>query len=429
MLYVLNPYKGLCFSPEAHKEQQPVHSDGLDQFDWSSVLPEIEIEISPSPPDEGTGQPRKKGKEARKERKEAKIQRKALHIAHVAHDKLARAGLTSSSSSDMEDFNPYLAKKRITDLYSQITRTTKGEEDTMLFQFGLVDLYKSDVSYLMPGQWLNDNNISLVYEMIIKYFLKGEDFGFHIHLIFPALTQLFLHFPVEEDLQGILPMKDLAKLKMVFFPFNFIDTDDYVDLEDVNNGDHWALCVLSIPARKLFVYDSMGFDGENDDKLLRKLASRLQKALFKPNEKITIVNKQCDQQENFDDCGVFLIMFSCYLISQLMSGEPTDLDLADVKFNPMLARLKITEIIHKLSLEAQKKKGDGLCLESFTSCKIFLNHKCLHVCSSSLGISSVVKVLEFVLQIHLPCFIIKRKIIEGILALMEENVGLTQTKY
>lgn len=356
MLYVLNPYKGLCFSPEKHPERSLVHSDGLDQFDWELVLPEVEI--SPPPTEAAEDLPKKKGKEARKERKEMKKHRKTSPIAAVAHAKLARAGLTSSSSSDVEDFNPYVAKKRLTSLHFQISKTVLGDGDTKLFKFELVDIYKSDVDYLLPEEWLNDNNISFVYEMLITYFLKPHDFGFHIHLFFPALTQLFLHYPIEEDLQGMLPMKDLAKLKVVFLPFNFIDSDDYVDLEDANNGDHWALCVLSIPERKLYVYDSMAFEGENDDALLHKLSLRLQKTLFKPNEKITMLKMKCDQQQNFDDCGVFLIMFSCYLIAKLLSEEPTDLGLANVKFNPMLGRMKIMEIIYKLALEAQRNKED-----------------------------------------------------------------------
>ncbi|KAF7999022.1 hypothetical protein HF325_006554, partial [Metschnikowia pulcherrima] len=146
--------------------------------------------------------------------------------------------------------------------------SAKGEGDTKLFKCGLVDIYKLDVLYLLPEEWLNDNNISFMYEMIVTHFLKEHDFGFHIQLLFPAITQLILHLPIEEVLQSILPMKDLAKLR-----------------------------------------------------------------------------------QNFDDCGVFLIMFSCFLIAQLVSGEPTDLSVAHVKFNPLLARLKIMEIVYKLSQE------------------------------------------------------------------------------
>ncbi|GEQ67212.1 hypothetical protein JCM33374_g876 [Metschnikowia sp. JCM 33374] len=306
MSYILDPHKGICFSSEKHKHSSLVYSDGLDQFDWQLVLPHIDTPDSTSPTDEGVAdQPKKKGKDARRERKEMKKQKKAAQLAAVAHAKSSRAVGSSSSSSGASEFNPYVTKKRIMDLHMHLSRATEGDENTKLFKFGSVDIYKADVNYLLPGEWLNDNNISFVYEMILTYFLKEQSFGFHIQLLFPALIQLFLHYPVEEDLQGILPMKELAKSKLVFLPFNFIDSDDYVDLEDANNGDHWALCVLSIPERKLFVYDSMGFDGDDeDDRLLHKLAQRLQKALFRPKEKIVILKMKCDQQQNFDDCGV-----------------------------------------------------------------------------------------------------------------------------
>ena len=347
MLYVLNPYKGLCLSSEKCPKMGPIYSDGLDQFDWLLALPEVEI-TTPSA-ELAVELPKKKGKEVRKERKELRKLRKASQLAAVSHAKSSRDGNILSPPSD-EEFNPYVVKKRIKDLHLQIIRSAKGEGDTKLFKCGLVDIYKLDVLYLLPEEWLNDNNISFMYEMIVTHFLKEHDFGFHIQLLFPAITQLILHFPIEEDLQSILPMKDLAKLRVIFLPFNFIDENDYADLENANNGDHWALCVLSMVEKKLFVYDSMAMDGE-DDALLHKLAQRLQKTLFKPNEKITIVKMKCDQQQNFDDCGVFLIMFSCFLIAQLVSGEPTDLSVAHVRFNPLLARLKIMEIVYKLSQE------------------------------------------------------------------------------
>ncbi|KAM9889185.1 hypothetical protein OXX79_012327, partial [Metschnikowia pulcherrima] len=227
MSYVLNPYKGLCLSSEKRPKMGPIYSDGLDQFDWSSALPEVEITTTSA--ESAVELPKKKGKEARKERKESRKLRKASQLAAVTHAKSSRDGNLQSPPSD-EEFNPYVAKKRIKDLHSQIIRSAKGEGDTKLFKYGSVDIYKSDVSYLLPEEWLNDNNISFMYEMIVTHFLKEHDFGFHIQLLFPAITQLILHFPIEEDLQSILPMKDLVKSRVIFLPFNFIDENDYADL-------------------------------------------------------------------------------------------------------------------------------------------------------------------------------------------------------
>lgn len=336
-MYQLDEFKGLCFSPSKSSPHTPTVCSGLDRLNWAAVLPQHEIKVS-----EASVESEKSAKPTRQERKELKRRNAAAKRAQAA------AGLDKKVASQPE-FNAYLTTQRLKALHSQIKRL--APPNTKLAQFGLVALYPLDLDHLLPEEWLDDNNISFVYEALQTFFLKGHKFGHHIQLLFPAPVQLLLHFP-EEELAAVLP-KEVAQLKLVFLPFNYIAEDEYVDLEEANNGDHWALCVLSIPEKRLFVYDLMAFDDE-DDLLLMQLAARLQKALFKPSEKIQVVKMKCDQQDNFDDCGVFLIMFSCCLVARLLSEEPVDLVLGHVKFNPLQARLEIMEAMAKLALEAQK---------------------------------------------------------------------------
>lgn len=332
-MYVLDEHKGVLFAPSKAQLPQIIHLAGLDLLPWDSVLDEIEPLQD---------QPETDRKPTRKEKKEQRKRRAANALHHVS----------SKLGGGLDEPNPYVAKQRLMRLHQEMARS--GKDDVKLFQFGLVAVYRLDVDHLVPEEWLNDNNISLVYEVLHTYFLKDTRFGNHVYLMFPALVQLLVHFPAEDDLHSMLPMKELAQLKLVFLPFNFIDDDDYVDLEDANNGDHWALCVLSVPEKRLYLYDSMAFDGEDDEKLLRKLALRVQKALFKPGDKLQILKMKCCQQSNFDDCGVFLVMFSCYLIGRLLSGEPTDLSVATVQFNPHEGRLQMMELVYKLYCAAKK---------------------------------------------------------------------------
>lgn len=345
MLVVLDPYKGFSFTSEKPFKLPKSRSNGFDVLNWEEFLP------SPAEYDEinskneefsGSESPLKSLKFTRLERKQ--IKKKAAALKR----KLRLQPADDDNSIVDPDLNHYTLKQRLKKLHHTISGNGK---DCKIFDIGLVSFYRLDVDYIVPGEWLNDNNISFVYEALLTYFIKPHRFGFQVYLLFPALVQLFVHYPVVDEIRAILPLKELSKLKFVFIPFNFIDESDLVDLEDANSGDHWALCVLSIPEKKLFVYDSMTFDDEEeDDTLLLQLATRLQSALFRKNEPIKIVKMKCCQQTNFDDCGVFLVMFSCYLVMLLMSEQATDLDIGSVAFDALAGRCSMMELVHKLAL-------------------------------------------------------------------------------
>lgn len=287
-----------------------------------------------------------------KPKKPTRQQRKVLKREAASVKRRLRLQVEIHDPATNLEPNPYMAKLQIKKLHRLIC--AGDNSDSKLFDFGLIAFYKSDADYIVPGEWLNDNNISFVYEMLSTYFIKQHNFGHQVYLLFPALVQLFLHYPVVKEIASILPMKELSKLKFVFIPFNFITESD-VDLESANNGDHWALCLLNNAERKLLVYDSMSDDEDTeDDALLHKLASRLKSVLFKPSDSISIIKMKCGQQDNFDDCGVYLIMFSCYLVWMLMSGEKTDLDLSKVNFDAMGGRLAMMELVYKLTEAARK---------------------------------------------------------------------------
>jgi sentrin-specific protease 8 len=154
----------------------------------------------------------------------------------------------------------------------------------------------------------------------------------------------------------VLPIDELKKLKFIFIPINFIDDYDSIDLEQVNQGDHWALAVLSIMESKLYIYDSMFIDedSESDKKLLHQLTQRLISCKTIINtKKIEVVRMKCDQQDNFDDCGVYVLMITCYLINQFLlhQDEPISMDISNVKFNPLSGRFAMIDILHRLHVQ------------------------------------------------------------------------------
>ena len=125
-----------------------------------------------------------------------------------------------------------------------------------------------------------------------------------------------------------------------------------VDLEDANNGDHWSLGVLSLLDDTLYVYDSMQIDDDEISEIqLKKLVQKLQSCNTIVHGKLKLRHLKCDQQQNFDDCGVYVIMITCYLINQLLHQDEMSLDISRVKFNPLDARLHIMKLISRLIKE------------------------------------------------------------------------------
>ncbi|QEL63164.1 hypothetical protein CJJ09_005360 [Candidozyma auris] len=272
-----------------------VATNGFDRLNWDVHLDPKDEEAEASSGTEEAAEPKKL---SRKMKKELKSQKKA----NARRLRSAKRGI-SEAVSENSGFNEYTAKQEIKRIHNRIVSRmpSQGVSDFKVFHYESIAFYKSDVDHLVPGEWLNDNNIALVYELLTKYFLKETPFGHEVLLLYPSLVQLFLHYPSVEEVASILPQKELSKSKLVFIPFNFVDS--MIDLEDANNGDHWALCVLSI----------------------------------------------MEKDYNFDDCGVFCIMFTVYLVAQVISGEPIDIDIRDVNFNALSGRLFMMELVKRLS--------------------------------------------------------------------------------
>lgn len=354
MLLLFDPHRG--YVAEEGEVLEPrltrlgiVHSSGLDRLDWGLPEPET-VEFSAPVPETKKGLKQQR-KEAREEKKLAASRRRAAKRQQ------------EMSVSENTDFNPFVCRKAIKDLFMktcQLKPDLEASRDHKVLQYHLVALYKSDLEHLMPGEWLNDNNILLVYELVEQTFLNVGDLrSQQITLLLPALVHLILHYPNASAVEALLPVSELKKLKFVFIPVNFLDDYD-VDLESDNNGDHWALCVLNLIENKLLVYDSM--ETEDDDKLVKELVKRLQfcPSLFRKNSKIDIVRMKCAQQDNFDDCGVYVVMVTCYLMRVLLGddddGYRVNLDISNVRFNALEGRRLMMEIVFRLAATAANKE-------------------------------------------------------------------------
>ncbi|CAH2350813.1 hypothetical protein CLIB1423_02S05754 [[Candida] railenensis] len=357
-------------------------SSGLDLLPWDSILEE---ESEPDEDEEekekaGHDSPKKLTKQQKKEiRQNKKINAARKRKLKRESELKSRASSSSSSSSSsasasnqLHVLNHYEITSNIKNTYNKLIQLLEKEHpkekgkssDQKFLQFHSVALYKSDLTHLLPDEWLCDNNIAFMYEVIANGFLSSMDFPHEISLLNPSLVQLFLHMPYDPDtpdtLETMLPVKELSRSKFLFLPMNYIDDFQSINMEEANNGDHWFLAVLSLLDNRLYVYDSMSSD-DDDDSLLVELTKRLQtcKSIVKRG-KIDVIKVNCQQQDNFDDCGIFLIMFTCVIINRLIrlthseeeegerDADPIiTLDISKVKLEPLLGRLSLLNLILK----------------------------------------------------------------------------------
>lgn len=347
---IYDEHKGYCVTNEPINkvnENEGIINNGLQTLPWDLYLPEETDDLLLASDNTSTSTPKPLTKQEKREAKQLK------KINASRRRKLKREQeLDNKGESKFPDFKPYLAKQELKALFSSIVKRTcqNSEADAKILQYHSIALYKSDLEHILPGEWLNDNNISLIYELIIQIFIKhGRKFSNQIQLLFPSLIQLLMHFP--DDVESLLPIDELKSLKLIFLPINFIDEMD-VDLEDANNGDHWSLGVLSLLDNTLYVYDSMQIDDDEISEIqLKKLVQKLQSCNTIVHGKLKVRHLKCDQQQNFDDCGVYVIMITCYLINQLLHQDEMSLDISRVKFNPLDARLYIMKLISRLIKE------------------------------------------------------------------------------
>ncbi|KAI5949522.1 hypothetical protein KGF57_004732 [Candida theae] len=354
-------HKGFCIDPDSTVSKESITTNGIDILPWDKYIqPKANGDGDNDDNDNDDDDEQVPAKETSKPSKkltksEKRELRQAKKINVQRRKQLQRQVELDSSNTAIEaNFKPYLAKQELQQLYKNIIKkastTSKPDvSDFKVAQCHSISIYKSDLEHILPGEWFNDNNISLIFELIKETFINSDDsrpFTNQIQLLFPSVVQLVQHFPAL-DIENLLPMDDLQKSRFIFLPINMIDEPlEELDLETANNGDHWVLGLLSLLEEKLYIYDSMKLDDDiKGDEQLQNLCKKLESCSNLVRGKLKIVLMKCDQQRNFDDCGVFVVMIACYLVKQFCFEEEISLDLSHVKFNPLDARLSLMKLV------------------------------------------------------------------------------------
>ncbi|CAD1812157.1 Ulp1 protease family, C-terminal catalytic domain protein [Candida parapsilosis] len=349
--FAWSEHKGFCIDPGYSPSKEPsITTNGIDELPWDKYIVQENVDDNPTTKN-GPNEPTTNKKLTKSEKRELR-QNKKVNVQRRKQMQ-RQMELDSSNIAIEATFKPYLAKQELKQLYDKIIKKTttakSGVSDFKVAHCHSISVYKSDLEHILPGEWINDNNISLIYELIKETFIDSgscRPFTNQIQLLFPSVVQLVQHFPAS-DIENLLPMDDLKKSKFIFLPINMIDEPlEELDLETANNGDHWVLGILSLLDDKLYIYDSMRIDDDiKGDQQLQNLCKKLESCSNLVRGKIKVVQLSCDQQRNFDDCGVFVVMITCYLVNQFCFRDEISLDLAHVKFNPLDARLSLMKLI------------------------------------------------------------------------------------
>lgn len=230
-----------------------------------------------------------------------------------------------------------------------------------VLDFHDITIFKEDIYNLSYDQWLNDNNLSYIYEYFEKAqlndFIQSNDiilnsklalrFKNSIILLKPSIAFLLLMNQDPASLKGILPPLELAS-------FIFIPINDNDDVELAEGGSHWSLVVISILDRKAFIYDTLSDEqDDNNNREAQNLINNLN-IYLKAHGKMGAGSEikpevvPTPQQLNGSDCGVHVLQISAILLSRLIYCQENsiiDLQLDNVWLSAVDGRIFILNSI------------------------------------------------------------------------------------
>lgn len=153
-------------------------------------------------------------------------------------------------------------------------------------------LHESDVQLLESNNWLNDRIIGFTYEYFEQDVYKTDKIAF----VNPSTVQfLKLCASLEEAKMCFLEPLGLDQKELIFFPIN--------NNRDVNTqgGSHWSLLIFN---KSILTFTHLDSCMESNS---REALSFYQKYKEFFNAKCFRDEKNCPQQKNSSDCGVYVL--------------------------------------------------------------------------------------------------------------------------
>ncbi|KAG5368641.1 NEDD8-specific protease 2 [Yarrowia sp. C11] len=226
-------------------------------------------------------------------------------------------------------------------LHHTLQKQLYNKPGDVVLEFYDVTVYKEDIDNLQPGYWLNDNNISFVYEYLERLEIMRAGFQSQIFLLRPSMAFL-LGQGDPREVAEFLP--DFKHASFIFLPIN-----DNNNVEIVS-GNHWSLLVVSVEDGKAIYYDTVG---ECNIAAARNVADKLGVVL---NQKLNFLVAPTPQQSNGSDCGVYVCEITSLLLRRLLYTEGfIDLGISNLTFVADAGRTFIlTAILQLISMFGPK---------------------------------------------------------------------------
>ena len=194
-------------------------------------------------------------------------------------------------------------------------------------------LRESDTILLENGNWINDNIIAFYFE----YLERTVAHKFKVNYINPSTSQMAKFLSSEE----LISM--LGDLNLQNSDFSFIAVNNNYSADDPG-GSHWSLLFFNRADKTFTHFDSLvQSNAASADILVNKF-----KHIFKCPEGVTI-HKECPQQANCFDCGVYVISFTDFLSNNLLGTEHRTIHEAVTSVAIEAKREEVKVLIQSLS--------------------------------------------------------------------------------
>ena len=175
-------------------------------------------------------------------------------------------------------------------------------ENTLLYSFENIEVYKRELFIVLTNQWVNDTIVHLAGRKLELKANQGLDKDKPSVMFIPPQTIQFFRFFPPDVAKTAIPNFNIFKAEIALFPF--VDASSPMD-----TGTHWSLLVWHTKGSKnepqiIEYLDSHGgYNTETAKKLVEILTNLYEITDYK------LEFSQVPQQNNGFDCGMFVIAF------------------------------------------------------------------------------------------------------------------------
>ena len=165
----------------------------------------------------------------------------------------------------------------------------------------------------------------------------------------------------------LLRTKDLASIVEALPNFKnvthiFLPINDNSDITQGEGGTHWSLLLVSVIDGIAFHYDSLHGSNWNEAQMCTRKLQQILAYKLKLNLNIRLLQlNDCPQQENMNDCGVFVcIIMRHLLIKRLLNAnanEKVSMSMHDKRIDSNGGRKEMMRIIESLRKEGERRRS------------------------------------------------------------------------